>query len=335
MIWTVITDEETDQTDNGVPSNLLVGTAEQITDRLKAYKEAGLTMPLIWPPFTDVPVSKTLDDLKRIKERDHAEGQRGVVPRLLTFRPDPRAPVGTVRRARGVAGSLAGMVRFPDVRGRALAALCVTEIVSWGTLYYAFPVLLGPISADTGWSATATVGAFSTGAVVSAGTGIVVGRLIDAHGPRPVMTTGSVLGVARAAGGGGRAVAAAGSTWRGRSAGWPRRRRSIRRRSPRSPAGTARRGCAPLTTVTLVAGFASTVFAPLTAALVGHLTWRGTYVVLAVVLGVVTVPVHLCLLTPPWRPRSGAAGVRPGRRSRRRSGRARWSARRGSCSSRS
>jgi len=26
--------------------------------------EAGLTMPLIWPPFTDVPVSKTLEDLK-------------------------------------------------------------------------------------------------------------------------------------------------------------------------------------------------------------------------------------------------------------------------------
>jgi alkanesulfonate monooxygenase SsuD/methylene tetrahydromethanopterin reductase-like flavin-dependent oxidoreductase (luciferase family) len=68
MIWTVITDEETDQTDNGVPSNLLVGTAGQITDRLKRYQEAGLTMPLIWPPFADVPVSKTLDDLKRIKE---------------------------------------------------------------------------------------------------------------------------------------------------------------------------------------------------------------------------------------------------------------------------
>ena len=46
----------------------MVGTAAQITDRLKAYKEAGLTMPLIWPPFADVPVSKTLDDLKRLKE---------------------------------------------------------------------------------------------------------------------------------------------------------------------------------------------------------------------------------------------------------------------------
>jgi alkanesulfonate monooxygenase SsuD/methylene tetrahydromethanopterin reductase-like flavin-dependent oxidoreductase (luciferase family) len=67
MIWTVITDEEVDQTVNGVASNLLVGTEKQLTDRLKAYREAGMTMPLIWPPFTDVPTSKTLDDLKRIK----------------------------------------------------------------------------------------------------------------------------------------------------------------------------------------------------------------------------------------------------------------------------
>ena len=35
---------------------------------LKRLKEAGLTMLLIWPPFQDVPVSKTLDDLKRLKE---------------------------------------------------------------------------------------------------------------------------------------------------------------------------------------------------------------------------------------------------------------------------
>lgn len=25
-------------------------------------------MPLLWPPFQDVPVAKTLDDLKRLKE---------------------------------------------------------------------------------------------------------------------------------------------------------------------------------------------------------------------------------------------------------------------------
>jgi alkanesulfonate monooxygenase SsuD/methylene tetrahydromethanopterin reductase-like flavin-dependent oxidoreductase (luciferase family) len=68
MLWTVITDQETDQSPNGKLTNLMVGTAAQITDRLKRYKEAGLTMPLIWPPFADVPVAKTLDDLKRLKE---------------------------------------------------------------------------------------------------------------------------------------------------------------------------------------------------------------------------------------------------------------------------
>lgn len=68
MIWTVITDQEVDQSDNGKVTNLLVGTAGQLTDRLKAYKEAGLTMPMIWPPFADVPVSKTLDDLNRLTE---------------------------------------------------------------------------------------------------------------------------------------------------------------------------------------------------------------------------------------------------------------------------
>ena len=68
MIWFVITDAETDQTPQGKGSNLLAGTAAQITDNLKRYKEAGLTMPLLWPPFADVPVSKTLDDLKRLKE---------------------------------------------------------------------------------------------------------------------------------------------------------------------------------------------------------------------------------------------------------------------------
>ncbi len=67
MYWFVITDEPSDQTDIGKASNILVGTKQQITDNLKRLKESGLTMPLIWPPFTDVPVSKTLDDLKVLK----------------------------------------------------------------------------------------------------------------------------------------------------------------------------------------------------------------------------------------------------------------------------
>src|SRR6476659_5925283 len=68
MIWFVITDDETDQTPQGKGTNLMVGTAAQITDILKRYSDAGLTMPLLWPPFQDVPVAKTLDDMKRLKE---------------------------------------------------------------------------------------------------------------------------------------------------------------------------------------------------------------------------------------------------------------------------
>ena len=68
MIWFVITDADVDQSPAGKGTNLLVGSAQQIQDRLKAYQEAGMTMPLLWPPFRDVPTSKTLDDLKRLTE---------------------------------------------------------------------------------------------------------------------------------------------------------------------------------------------------------------------------------------------------------------------------
>lgn len=68
MCWFVITDEPTDQTRNGKLTNLLAGTADQITQNLIELKAAGLTMPLIWPPFADVPVAKTLDDLRQLND---------------------------------------------------------------------------------------------------------------------------------------------------------------------------------------------------------------------------------------------------------------------------
>jgi MFS family permease len=55
-----------------------------------------------------------------------------------------------------------------------------------------------------------------------------------------------------------------------------------------------------LTILTLVAGLASTVFAPLTAVLANHLDWRTTYLVLAAVLAVVTIPAHLIGLRQTW-----------------------------------
>src|ERR687897_2790555 len=83
---------------------------------------------------------------------------------------------------------------------RVLVILCVTQIVSWGVLYYAFPVLAPSIAADTGWSIAAVTAAFSTGLVVSALVGIPAGRWLDRIGPRPVMTLGSLLAVPAVAG---------------------------------------------------------------------------------------------------------------------------------------
>jgi MFS family permease len=192
-----------------------------------------------------------------------------------------------------------------DARTRALAALCVTEIVSWGVLYYAFPVLVVAISADTGWSVGAATGAFSLGALVSAAAGIVVGRLIDRHGPRMVMTTGSVVGVLATL-----AIAAA-PTLPLFYAAWALAgvAQAATFYPPAFAALTGWYGddrVRKLTTLTLVAGFSSTVFAPLTAALLGPLGWRATFLVLAGVLAVVTVPLHALLLTPPWRHREAA-----------------------------
>lgn len=197
----------------------------------------------------------------------------------------------------------AAAARGAPPRRRALAALCVTEITSWGVLYYAFPVMLSSLTRDTGWSTATAMAAFSTGAVASALAGVLVGRLIDRHGPRPVMTTGSVLGVAAAvsiAVAPGLPVFFAAWVLAGLA-------QSAVLYQPAFTAITGWYGpdrVRALTTVTLAAGFASTIFAPLTAVLLDQLTWRGTYLVLAAVLAVVTIPLHALCLTPPWPARA-------------------------------
>ncbi|RJN33206.1 MFS transporter [Nesterenkonia natronophila] len=76
-----------------------------------------------------------------------------------------------------------------------LAGLCTTQIVAWGILYYAFPVLSARIAEDTGWTTTSVTVAYSASLVVSALLGIPVGKILDRSGPRLVMTVGSVLSV--------------------------------------------------------------------------------------------------------------------------------------------
>ncbi|MFF4673973.1 MFS transporter [Streptomyces sp. NPDC001279] len=180
-----------------------------------------------------------------------------------------------------------------------LPALCITQITSWGIVYYAFPVLNPAITADTGWPAGATTAAFSAALLISAFAGIRVGRIIDHRGPRTVMTAGSVLGTASLL------IMAAAPSLPVFFAGWLLAGLAMAATFYQPAFAALTRWWAPghvraLTIVTLAGGLASTVFAPLTAALAGHLTWRTTYIVLALVLATVTVPAHALALKAPW-----------------------------------
>lgn len=180
-----------------------------------------------------------------------------------------------------------------------LPALCATQITSWGIVYYAFPVLLQPLTHDTGWSVTAATAAFSAALLVSALAGIPVGRILDRHGPRAVMTAGSLLSVVAVL-----AIAAAPNLYVFTAA-WLLAGLAMAATfyQPAFAAVTRWWGedrVRALTIITLAGGLASTVFAPLTAALADHLSWRTTYLVLATILALVTIPAHALALRAPW-----------------------------------
>ncbi|MFE5806077.1 MFS transporter [Streptomyces sp. NPDC056491] len=182
-----------------------------------------------------------------------------------------------------------------------LPALCLTQITSWGIVYYAFIVLNPAITADTGWSAGATTAAFSAALVVSAVAGIYVGRALDHRGPRTVMTAGSVLGSLSLL------VIAAAPNLAVFFAGWLLAGAAMAAILYQPAFAALTRWWAPdhiraLTIVTLAGGLASTVFAPLTAMLADHMSWRATYVVLAGILAALTVPAHAIALKAPWPP---------------------------------
>ncbi|WP_200862803.1 MFS transporter [Amycolatopsis orientalis] len=184
---------------------------------------------------------------------------------------------------------------------RVLAVLCLTEITSWGVLYYAFPVLAPDISRDTGWPAAAVTAALSGAQLVSAVAGIGVGRWLDRHGPRVLMTVGSLLAVPAVV----LVATAQNLAWFLVAWALAGVAMSATLYPPAFAALTRWHGprrVPALTTLTLVAGLASTVFAPLTALLAAHLDWRHTYLVLLAILAAITIPGHWFGLRGPWPP---------------------------------
>ena len=183
-----------------------------------------------------------------------------------------------------------------------LAALSLGQIVSWGVLFYALIIAAPVIAEDTGWSLSLVMGLYALGLVVSAGVGIAVGVFLDRKGPRLIMTAGSIAGAA------GMCVVALSPTPAVFAIGWGLV--GLAQAAVLYQAAftviTHRYGerrQLPLTVLTLAGGLASTIFAPVVVALLTVTDWRTTFLVLAGILFVVTVPLHWFSLERVWVPR--------------------------------
>lgn len=174
-------------------------------------------------------------------------------------------------------------------------ALAITETISWGIVYYAYSVIITTLKAEFGWTRAQVTGAFSLALLISGGMAVPVGFWLDRYSPRELMTIGSIVAttlmfvLSRV-----QTLTQLYLVWIGLGitaatilyepafvvvAKWFEHRRST-----------------ALMVITLAAGFASTIFLPLTAWLVGLYGWRQAMVWLAMILAVTTIPLHALIL---------------------------------------
>ena len=202
---------------------------------------------------------------------------------------------------------------FAGFNDRTVLALGLTQTLGYGTLYYAYGVLAPAIARDFGVGIDWFFGAFTLGLLLGGLVAPVVGRELDRRGAQLVMTVGSVAaGLALAA------CAVTPNIWLFSAAIILAEAASCLVLYEAAFAALtqihrheARRG---ITLITLIAGFASTIFWPLTQWLLASIDWRWTLLVFAMAHLIVCAPLHHAVLAkaaPGARPMGTAAAERP------------------------
>ena len=190
----------------------------------------------------------------------------------------------------------------PHARNLWVGAMSLAQLISWGSLYYTFSLLMPVVELDLGANRVEVSGAFSAALLASGLAGVVVGRLIDQGHARAVMSIGSlVAGLLLIAHSKISSVVGLYAVWIGLGIAmacilyepvftvlirrWPK---DYRR---------------PLIAMTFLGGLASTVFIPLSAWMIARLGWRETCLVLAAMHFLLCLPIHLWMLRdePPVR----------------------------------
>jgi predicted MFS family arabinose efflux permease len=191
----------------------------------------------------------------------------------------------------------AGFVRS---RPFVIAALGTSQTLAWGSSYYLPAILADPIGAGIDVPRSWVFAALSGALLIAAFVGPAVGRLIDRHGGRGVLVLSNVVLaaglVALAAANGAVALFAA---WAVLGIGMTLGLYDAGFAALTALYGRDARG--PITGITLIAGFASTVSWPLSTVLNDTLGWRDTLLIWAALNLAVALPLNW-LLPVPARP---------------------------------
>lgn len=176
-----------------------------------------------------------------------------------------------------------------------VVALGVAQTLAWASTYYLPAILAVPMARDLGVPPSWVFGAFSAGLIVSAVLGPAAGRTIDARGGRLVLVLSSVVfagGLALLGLANGIVVLTLG--WLVLGAGMALGLYDAAFSTLAHLYGRGARG--PITGITLIAGFASTVGWPLSALLEAEIGWRGACLAWAALHLLVGLPLNRFLV---------------------------------------
>ncbi len=189
----------------------------------------------------------------------------------------------------------------------AVAALGLTQIIGYGTLYYSFSILAPAMARDLNWPSEWIFGALSLALLIGGLAAPAMGKWIDRFGAGRVMAAGSAIASAALAAcalSSGKiafvvtliAIEAASNLvqYGAAFALLVQIRPKVAQRS--------------ITYLTLIAGFASTIFWPVTTALQAHMPWQSVYLCFAALNLCVCLPIHAWLAFNAGRSRKEASG---------------------------
>jgi MFS family permease len=177
-------------------------------------------------------------------------------------------------------------------------ALGVTQVIGYGTLYYSYSVLAPELAVAFGWSIEWVFGALTVALLLGGVAAPFAGHLAERFGAARLMVWGSLLSglllglSALATDGWQFALALIGMEVASTLVLYATAFSALVQMGGQG----AQRS---ITHLTLIAGFASTLFWPLTSALLAVMDWRGVYLVFGLLHLVVCAPLHFWLARQP------------------------------------